>query len=266
MELKTIKRVAISAAYRGAGVLNTHLGRLPDVQKKDDIDLVTEADVQSEAVIIETIRNAFPDHTILAEEGGLKKGVTEYLWLIDPLDGTTNFAHQLNVFSISIAFCLRGDIAVGIVLTPVLGELFTAIKGNGAFLNGRPIHVSSTRSVADSLLATGFPYNIRDLLDPITKRFMNCLKSSQGIRRIGSAAIDLCYVACGRFDGFWEQNLKPWDTAAGMLVAKEAGAVVSDFANQRFAPDNHEILATNGHIHREMISLLKIENAQKGFP
>jgi myo-inositol-1(or 4)-monophosphatase len=266
MELKTVKRVAISAAYRGAGVLNTHLGRLSHVQKKDAIDLVTEADIQSEAVIIETIRNVFPDHTILAEEGGLTKGATEYLWLIDPLDGTTNFAHQLNVFSISIAFCLRGDFAVGIVLNPVLGELFSAIKSNGAFLNGRPIHVSSTRSVADSLLATGFPYNIRDLLDPITKRFMNCLKASQGIRRIGSAAIDLCYVACGRFDGFWEQNLKPWDTAAGMLVAKEAGAVVSDFTNQRFTPDSHEILATNGHIHREMISLLKLENAQKGFP
>lgn len=260
MNLDAVKRVAIAAAYHGAKVLKSNFGRVLDVKKKSAIDLVTEADTRSEAQIIDTILKVFPNHTILAEEGGLRQGAVEQLWLIDPLDGTTNFAHRLGFFSISIAFSLKGDIVVGVVLNPLSGELFSAIKSKGAFLNGNPIRVSLTRPMADSLLATGFPYNVRDILNPITIRFMNCLKAAQGIRRLGSAALDLCLVACGRFDGFWEQNLKPWDTAAGMLVAKEAGAVVTDFAGDRFIPDKPEILATNGHIHRQMISLLNLSN------
>jgi myo-inositol-1(or 4)-monophosphatase len=151
-----------------------------------------------------------------------------------------------------------GDIVVGVVLNPQSGELFSAIKSKGAFLNGNPIRVSPTKTVADSLLATGFPYNVREIINPISSRFINCLKAARGIRRLGSAALDLCLVACGRFDGFWEQNLKPWDTAAGMLVAGEAGAVVTDFAGDRFTPPKPEILATNGHIHKQMISLLNL--------
>ena len=258
MNLEAVKRVAVAAAYQGAVVLKTNFGRVSKVKKKSAIDLVTEADTRSEACIINTISKVFPDHTFLAEEGGLKPGAAENLWLIDPLDGTTNFAHGLGFYSISIAFSLEGDVVVGVVLNPLSGELFAAIKNEGAFLNGNPIRVSDTRVVGDSLLATGFPYNLRDFFNPITKRFLNCLKAARGIRRFGSAALDLCWVACGRFDGFWEQNLKPWDTAAGMLVAREAGAVVTDFSENRFSTDKPDILATNGHIHREMIALLQL--------
>ena len=258
MNLDAVQRVAIAAAYHGAQVLKTNFDRVSNVKKKSAIDLVTEADTRSEAQIIDTIAKVFPNHAILAEESGLKQGAAEQLWLVDPLDGTTNFAHSLGFFSISIAFSLKGDIVVGVVLNPISGELFSTIKNKGAFLNGNPIRVSPTRAVANSLLATGFPYNVRDILNPITGRFINCLKAAQGIRRLGSAALDLCLVACGRFDGFWEQNLKPWDTAAGLLVAKEAGAVVTDFAGDRFTLDKPEILATNGHIHQQMISLLNL--------
>jgi myo-inositol-1(or 4)-monophosphatase len=258
MNLEAVKRVAIAAAYHGATVLKNNFGRVSKVKKKSATDLVTEADTRSETRIIRTISKVFPDHTFLAEEGGLKPGVSDQLWLIDPLDGTTNFAHGLGFFSISIAFSLKGDILVGVVLNPLSGELFSAIKHEGAFLNGNPIHVSATKAVGDSLLATGFPYNLKDILNPVTERFMNCLKAARGIRRFGSAALDLCWVACGRFDGFWEQNLKSWDTAAGMLVAKEAGATVTDFADRRFTPEATNILATNGHIHGEMISLLHL--------
>jgi myo-inositol-1(or 4)-monophosphatase len=258
MNLDAVKRVAVAAAYHGAIVLKNNFGKVSNVKKKSAVDLVTEADTRSETRIINTISKVFPDHTFLAEEGGLKPGAAEQLWLIDPLDGTTNFAHGLGFFSISIAFSLKGDVVVGVVLNPLSGELFSAIKNEGAFLNGNPIRVSATQAVNDSLLATGFPYNLRDILNPVTERFMNCLKTARGIRRFGSAALDLCWVACGRFDGFWEQNLKPWDTAAGMLVAREAGAVVTDFAEDRFAPDKPDILATNGHIHQQMISLLNL--------
>jgi myo-inositol-1(or 4)-monophosphatase len=260
MKLDAVKRVAIAASHQGAEVVKSNFGRVSNVTKKSATDLVTEADTRSEARIIDTISRVFPNHAILAEEGGLKQGAAEQLWLVDPLDGTTNFAHNLGFFSISIAFSLKGEIVVGVVLNPLSGELFSAIKGEGAFLNGNPIRVSPAKAVADSLLATGFPYNVREILGPITGRFINCLKAAQGIRRLGSAALDLCLVACGRFEGFWEQNLKPWDTAAGMLVAREAGAVVTDFTGEHFTPDKPNVLATNGHIHQQMISLLDLSS------
>ncbi len=257
MDLKLIKRVGIAAAYRGGGVLRSYFGSSLEINKKGAIDLVTQADIGSEKLIIETIRATFPNHSILAEESGLKKGADDCQWIIDPLDGTTNFAHQLSLFSVSIGFALNSDIVAGIVLNPVSGELFTAVTGEGAELNGRPISVSDAATLSESLLVTGFPYNLKEMFPPLLTRFSNCLKASQGIRRLGSAALDLCFVACGRFDGFWEQNLKPWDTAAGMLIAKEAGAMVTDFSNKPFAVDKKEILATNSKIHKEMLSLLE---------
>jgi myo-inositol-1(or 4)-monophosphatase len=145
-------------------------------------------------------------------------------------------------------------------LSPVTGELFTAVKGKGAALNGRSIRVSNSPTVSESLLVTGFPYNLKDYFNPLLTRFSNCLQASQGVRRLGSAAIDLCFVACGRFDGFWEQNLKPWDTAAGELIAREAGAVITDFSNKPFTIDKKEVLATNGKIHKEMLSLLELKD------
>lgn len=258
MELEVVKRVAIAAAYKGGRVLLSHLGRISKINKKGAIDLVTEADTESEKVILETIRANFPDHAILAEESGLNKGEDKYKWIIDPLDGTTNFAHGLSLFSISIAFALNEDIVIGIVLNPAAGELFTAIAGQGASLNGRPIIVAESQTVSESLLVTGFPYDFNKNFNPLLTRFANCLKASQGVRRLGSAALDLCFVASGRFAGFWEQNLKPWDTAAGALIASEAGAVITDFSNRPYTIDKKEILATNGKIHGEMLSLLKL--------
>ncbi len=257
MDLEFVKRVGVGAAYKSADVLQKRLGNI-SIEKKGAIDLVTEADTESEKIIIDTIREKFPEHTILAEESGLDKGSAECRWVIDPLDGTTNFAHQLSLFAISIAFLENDDIKVGVVLNPVTGELFSAVQGQGALLNGHPISVSQSNKISESLLVTGFPYNLKDILPELMARFSNCIQASLGVRRLGSAALDLCYVACGRFDGFWEQNLKPWDTAAGVLIAKEAGAMVTDFSNRPYVIDKNEILVTNGSIHTEMLSLLEI--------
>jgi len=169
-----------------------------------------------------------------------------------------NFAHQVTIFCISIALAFKDDIELGIVLNPVNGELFSAARGQGAQLNGSPFRVSSTTTVSESLLVTGFPYNIAEIFDPVILRYGSCLKAAQGMRRLGSAALDLCFVACGRFEGFWEQNLKPWDTAAGALIVTEAGGTVTTFSNLPFTVDHKEILATNGHIHEEMLGLLEI--------
>jgi len=260
MDLEPVKRVAVAAAYKGARAIMPFYGRLSKINKKGAIDLVTEADTESEKIIIETIKAVFPDHSILAEESGLNNGDSEGKWIIDPLDGTTNFTHQLGLFAISIAFTLNGEVVVGVVLNPETGELFTAIKDNGAALNSKPIKVSKINKVSESLLITGFPYNHKKIFKALMSRFSDCLKASQGVRRLGSAALDLCFVACGRFEGFWEQNLNPWDTAAGALIAKEAGAVITDFSNRPFDIYEKEILATNAKIHKEMLSLLELKD------
>ena len=261
MDLELVKKVGIAAAYKGQRVLLSHFNSgKSKIDKKGAIDLVTEADTESEKTIIGTLKKTFPDHTVLAEESGLNKGEADHKWIVDPLDGTTNFAHRLGLFAISIAFALSGDTVIAIVLSPVTGELFTAVKGQGAELNGRPINVSNAQTVSESLLVTGFPYNLTNGFNPLMTRFSNCLKASQGVRRLGSAALDLCFVACGRFDGFWEQNLKPWDTAAGELIAREAGGTVTDFSNQPFDIYKNEILATNGNVHEEMLLLLELKD------
>ena len=259
MDIEDAKRVGIEAIYSGARVLRNHFGRIAQINQKGAFDLVTEADTESEKQIMETILEAFPDHAILAEESGVNKGSAEYQWLIDPLDGTTNYVHQLPFFTIAIALAVRGNIELGLILNPMDGELYAAIAGKGATLNGKSIKVSSTASVSDSLLVTGFPYDFNEIAEPAMKRFSDCQQASQGVRRLGSAALDMCYLACGRFDGFWEQNLKPWDKAAGAVIAAEAGAVITNFSNQPFSINQKEILITNGRIHEEMLSLLKIE-------
>ncbi|OGP62074.1 MAG: inositol monophosphatase, partial [Deltaproteobacteria bacterium RBG_13_49_15] len=239
-------------------------GRITRIkEKKRDIDIVTEADLESEVIIIKTIRKAFPDHAVLSEESGIVKGDPRFQWIIDPLDGTTNFAHGLKIFCVSIAFALNGEVAMGVVFDPMAGELFLSVSGKGATLNGRPIFPSPSRKTAESLLVTGFPYNLKEIIGPLMTRLSTCLTASRGVRRLGSAALDICYVACGRFAGFWEQNLSPWDTAAGYGIAKEAGAVITDFSNQPFTLDKKEILVTNGHIHNEMLSLLTIKEDEK---
>jgi len=258
VDLGRIRGVGVAAAARAGEILRNRWGGTHTVGKKGAIDLVTEADLASEDAIIQLIRAAFPDHTILAEESGVTTGKDPYEWIIDPLDGTTNYAHHLPEFSLSIAFALEGDIVFGLILNPVTGELFCGTRGEGATLNGRPIRVSSTKTVSESLLVTGFPYNLQSVIDPLIQRLERCLMAAQGVRRLGSAALDLCYVACGRFDGFWEQNLAPWDTAAGIVIAQEAGATVSDFSNRPYSIEKKEIIATNGLIHQEMSELLTL--------
>ncbi len=258
MDMNLIKQTGIKAAFESGKVLKSYFGNISDIRKKGPVDLVTEADTASEKIIIGIIREAFPEHSILAEESGLDQCDVDHQWIIDPLDGTVNFAHQVPVFSISIAYAFKETTIMGIVFNPVTGELFSAIAGEGAFLNNHPIQVSDTRVMQESLLATGFPYDLLSIFDTITDRLENCLRAAQGIRRLGSAAVDICALACGRFDGFWEQNLHPWDTAAAVLIASEAGAVVTDFANNPFTIDKKEILATNGNIHAEMLSLLNL--------
>jgi myo-inositol-1(or 4)-monophosphatase len=262
MDFERIKQIGIQAAFRGGDILRRHYGHLFAIRKKGAIDLVTTADIESERAIVETIRSAFPDHAILAEEAGPIDGLPEMRWIIDPLDGTTNFAHGLGIFAVSIAFAHQGTPVFGIVFNPISGETFTALAGQGAFLNNRSISVSETAAVGDGLLVTGFPYDVARMPADLLDRFAKCLAAAQGIRRLGSAALDLCHVACGRFDGFWEDNLKPWDTAAGMVIALEAGARITDFGGQPYNINQKQILATNGQIHSEMLTLLNIEAIQ----
>jgi myo-inositol-1(or 4)-monophosphatase len=249
--------LAIAAAYKGGEHQRKLLGKLETVGKKGAIDLVTEADTAAEKAILDAILAVFPDHAVLAEESGRREGDPDCQWIVDPLDGTTNYAHGLPIFCTSIAFSYKGELSVGAVLNPISGEEFTAVREKGARLNDRPIKVSDNHPLSECLLVTGFPYNFKDIFDSVITRFGNCLKASQGVRRLGSAALDLCFVACGRFDGFWEQNLHPWDTAAGTLIAREAGAVVTDFSGKPFTVDQKEILAANYRIHGDMLKTLQ---------
>ena len=257
IDIKQVSNVGFTAIEKAAGFLCDRFGQDHSVKKKGIIDLVTEADEYAEQLIINTILDTYPDHSILAEESGNVLAPSPCQWIIDPLDGTTNFAHNLPCFSISIAFAVNGESMFGVVENPVLHERFWAIRGEGAFMNGQEIHVSSTGSLLESLLVTGFPYNLGTIIDTLMVRFKRCLAASQGIRRLGSAAIDLCYVAAGRFDGFWEQNLNAWDTAAGALIVREAGGVVTDFSGRPYVGDMKEIVATNSHIHKDLMGLLR---------
>jgi myo-inositol-1(or 4)-monophosphatase len=257
MDLAAIQRTAVKAALEGALELKRYFGKLDTVAKKGRIDLVTQADLASETKIIETIHSRYPDHAILAEESGLSGGPGLIRWVVDPLDGTTNYTHGLPIFAISIAAETDGDTLVGVVMNPLGGELFSAIKAKGAVLNDRPIWVSTTKKVADSLLITGFPYEWGDQRDRIMARFSKCAAASRGVRRLGAAALDLCHLAAGRADAYWEGQLKPWDTAAGALIAREAGATITDFSGSDYTTDSAELLASNGHIHSEMLALLQ---------
>jgi myo-inositol-1(or 4)-monophosphatase len=257
MELEDIARIALQAADRGGRELRRCFGNLSRIDKKGAIDLVTEADLASEKAILETIRAHCPGHSILAEESGWAAGSRSGTWIIDPLDGTTNFAHNLPVFAVSIAFADRGELRCGVVFNPMRGELFRAVLGAGATLNGRPIRVSTTARLKDALLMTGFPYDMETMMDTVLARLGACLSAVQGVRRPGAASLDLCDVACGRCDGFWEEHLKPWDTAAGVLIVKEAGGRVTDFAQTPFVPEMPSVLATNGAIHASLADLLE---------
>lgn len=249
---------AKEAAWRAGRMLKKNIDASREVSFKGIIDLVTNFDNQSQGMILKHLSTIFPDHGFLAEEGLSETKGSEFQWIIDPLDGTTNYAHGFPVFTVSIALEAKGKVVVGVVYDPMRGETFWTAKGEGAFLNGREIRVSSIDDLNKGLLATGFPYDIRVSEANNIVHFNNFLTRAQALRRCGSAAMDLCYVACGRFDGFWELKLKPWDMAAGALIVQEAGGRVSGFQNEEFSLSRSEILASNGLIHQQMVEVLKL--------
>ncbi len=255
---------AIKAA-KEAGELLTRMqqGHL-EIEKKGDVNLVTKADRDAEALIKQIISREFPDHDFKAEEGTESNRNSSFLWLVDPLDGTTNYAHHFPVWCVSICLLKDKDPIAGCIYNPNLGELFTIEKGSGSFLNNRKICRSNTLKLSESLLATGFPYDIRVTSENNLLEFSRFAVEAQAIRRAGSAALDLAYLACGRFDGYWEYKLSPWDIAAGSLLAREAGCRLTTWAGEQFDIFKGEVLASNGLIHDEMIEVLKhVRGARK---
>lgn len=250
---------------RSAGALLRDAYYQPvSITNKSKIDLVTQADHESEALILSAIKARYPQHGILAEESGSlvidHPDASELVWIVDPLDGTTNFAHKFPVFSVSIAVRDAADLLIGVIYDPLRDECFSAMRGAGAFLNGQPIRVSQTDALDTSLLATGFPYTSHTAEDNNTEAFSVFARKAQGIRRAGSAALDMAYVACGRFDGYWELIVQPWDVAAGIVMVREAGGRVTDYTGDGDTfrmLDARRTLTTNGHIHAAMLETLR---------
>jgi myo-inositol-1(or 4)-monophosphatase len=258
MSLDTFLEGAQTSARRAGEMLKGHLSDAREITYKGSVDLVTNFDKQAQTEIVDYLASRFPRHGFLAEEGLSQDKGSEYRWIIDPLDGTTNFAHGFPVFSVAIALLRAEEILLGVVFDPMRDEMFSAAAGRGAFLNSRPVQVSSTVELDKSLLATGFPYDVRTSSRNNLDHFGDFAIRAQAVRRCGSAAIDLCYVACGRFDGFWELKLAPWDVAAGLLLVREAGGRVTDFRGDPCDIFGDEIVATNSHIHGEMLDVLKL--------
>jgi len=255
--MKDFKEFAKEIAREAGTFLKNRLNSAHTIDYKGEINLVTEADKISEEMITSEINHLFPDHDILAEEFTDTSRGSDFRWIIDPLDGTTNYAHGYPVFCVSIALQKLDEIIIGVIYNPMLNEMFVAEKGEGAFLNGREVHVSNTMRLAQSLIATGFPYDIREDSQNNLNYFNEMIMRARAIRRPGSAALDLAYVAAGRFDGFWELKLSPWDTAAGWLIVEEAGGVVTDLGGRDYCLESPVIVASNGRIHEEMMDVLK---------
>ncbi len=253
IEFKSAKEIIEQASK----FLLKSLNRKKIFYKKGHFNLVTNIDKEVENLIVSEIKKRFPKHSILAEESGIHKRDRKYEWIIDPIDGTTNFAHGYPWFCISIAFAKDGVLEYGLVKNPSNGELFTAIRGKGAKLNGKPIHVSRNKKLSESLLVTGFPHDKRGSKMSNFKRFQDLTLNSHGVRRGGSAALDLCSVASGRLEGFWEEKLSPWDVAAGVLLVKEAGGKITKFNNDPYEIYSKEIVATNGLVHKELLKYLQ---------
>ena len=252
-------QLAVEAAREAGTFLKMNVGKIRQVEYKqgEERNLVTEIDKKAEQLIMEKIRQRYAHHDFLGEESGSHLTNSDYKWIVDPLDGTTNFTHGLPIFCTSIALEYKGEVVLGAIYDPSADELFTAEKGKGAYLNNRRIHVSQARRLMESLIVTGFPYDIKENPYNAVEHFSNFLMQCQAVRRLGSAALDLSYVACGRFDGFWEVTLNPWDMAAGVLFVQEAGGT---FTNFRGFPSNiytPNVLATNGLIHEQMVEVLR---------
>ena len=246
---------AIDAALKAGIILRHGFGTSFNISNKEGKNnLVTEYDHKAEAIIIDSIKSEFPEHRFLAEESGKSgnKDSGEVRWIIDPLDGTVNFAHSIPIFSVSIAAEKDGELLCGVIYQPILDELFTAVKGEGAYLNGKKLQASNSDDMQTSFLVTGFPYNVNQNPCGCIDHFVNIIRNGIPVRRLGSAALDLAYVAAGRFDGFWEINLNPWDVAAGVLLVREAGGKVTQYDNSDYHVFDDSILATNGLVHNQI--------------
>lgn len=241
--------VASEAVRRSGSILVEHFGKQKQITYKGRIDPVTNVDIASEKAVMEVIRDSFPDHDIITEESNLKLNGSSVRWIIDPLDGTVNYAHDYPVSAVSIGVEVNGVVEIGVVYNPMREELFRAIRGEGAFMNDEPIHVSQVDTLERSLLSTGFPYDIRENPRNNLAHFAHLAVTSQAVRRDGSAALNLCYTAMGRFDGYWELIISPWDIAAGSLIVTEAGGKVTDLSGGEFSVYKREVIASNGLIH-----------------
>lgn len=252
-------------AREAGALLMSYFDRHIKIEYKGDVDLVTAADRASEELIVQRLQSRWPQHGIVGEEGTRSDVGADYRWYVDPLDGTTNFAHGYPVFCVSIALARKDDeLQVGVLYDPTRDELFAAERGQGATLNGKPLHVSTTARLAESILGTGFPSHKRHK-NPNIHFYQQITLRSHGVRRAGSAALDLANVAAGRYDGFWEFNLNPWDTAAGVLIVQEAGGTVTRFDGAPFRLDSREVLATNGLIHEEVLANFREIFAGRGL-
>ena len=251
-------QTAIDAVRQAGALQKNAVGGTFEIRKKGEIDLVTEVDVAVERMVRALIAERHPGHDVLGEElGGPAAGSTSrYCWILDPIDGTTNFAHGVPLFCCTIALEIDGELRVGAVYDPMRDELFTATRGGGAHLNGAPMRVSSTATLLDALLVTGFPYSLQTDLDELVRLFARFLAKSRAVRRLGSAALDICYVAAGRMDGFWEQGLNAWDIAGGVLILQEAGGRITDIDGGPFVLRSGRLIASNGVLHDQMQAVI----------
>lgn len=257
-DIQNLLLTATEAALKAGAVLLDCYDQPHQIRHKGTIDLVTEADLASEELILDVLQDNLPGIKILSEESfsSYDKTPAEPVWIIDPLDGTTNFAHNFPWFAVSIALYDKGESHVGVIYNPMQKELFCATRAGGAWLNDRRLKVSEIFSLQNALVATGFPYDILERSDPVLAMLKAVLTHAQGVRRPGAATLDLAYLACGRFDAFWEVGLKPWDTAAGYLLVEEAGGILSNFNGSPFSPFIPELLASNGLLHKDLTALL----------
>ncbi|OGR78207.1 MAG: hypothetical protein A3I11_01440 [Elusimicrobia bacterium RIFCSPLOWO2_02_FULL_39_32] len=255
---KLLREVLFLCLKESGKILRQGFGTVLKVSKKGPVNLVTDIDIASERKIVSIIKEKFPDHRILTEESNPYESPSKFRWIIDPLDGTTNYAHQIPLCCVSIALEFNGELMLGGIYNPLQNELFFAEKGKGAFLNGKRIQISKTTKLQESLMVTGFPYDRLEKAEFYLKFFKGMMVRCQGVRRLGAAAIDLAYVACGRFDAFWEFNLKPWDVAAGILIVEEAGGKISDFKGLNAILDSpFQILASNGKVHSQIVTAFR---------
>jgi myo-inositol-1(or 4)-monophosphatase len=259
-----LKQTLLEAAEAGAKVLKQYFNGPLAISHKEGVNnLVTEADLASEKVIIATIKRNFPAHFIMSEEVGELTMDSEYKWIIDPIDGTINFAHGIPICCVSIGLEKAGEMIMGAVYNPLMNEFYFAQKGFGASLNNKKIQVSKKQELAKSCLVTGFPYTYLDEPNGPLQSFERFIRKGVPVRRLGSAAIDLCWVAAGRFDGFYEHKLNAWDSAAGFLLVQEAGGTVTDFKGHKYSPYQPQIIASNGIIHQELLDA--VNNVHQGF-